>query len=113
MVPNLLRIGDRESIERRLCLASPDRDGRLLPEQPAANVVRLARAASAALASGSEFIHGAARGAASGATAVSAQAVQNYLLLHSDAVPDRHHSHRQLHLPQLPCTGPRLSATGR
>ena len=95
-----IRIWHRQTSQRRSRMATPDRDGRVLPERSAAHLDRLVRPAPAALVS---------VGTAGEPSSLnwhrfypfSPARRAPHLLLHRHPVGDRHNPHRKLHLPEL------------
>src|SRR5712691_13041725 len=112
MLPNLFRIGDRKNHGRRSAVAAFRGAGRVLPERAAAHVDRVAHAASAALVPCDDGLRDAGAGTGAGVDDVSAAALSDPVLFDRDAVADRNHPLRKLHVSELP--GPRAgNSAGR
>src|SRR5579862_3873620 len=113
MVPDLFRIGRRETPERRPGMAPLHSHGRVLPKRPAANVDWLVRAASTALVSLGDGSCHAWAGTRIGVDDVSSATLADHLLLHRHAMADRSDSYRELYVPQLPGSFAGRPAAGR
>ena len=114
VVPDLLRVGDREARERRPQWRESHRHGRVLRERAAAHVDRLVRAAPAPLLSRRDG--GRSRWCVELVVVwagIAAAPVPPSLLRDRDAAPDRHHRHGELRVPQLPRPGARRPAARR
>src|SRR5436305_4154603 len=94
-------------------MASSHRHGRLLPERPAPYMDWLVRAAASALVPCSHRLNDSGCRTRPCLDALSASAFPHHLLSDRHAISDRHHSHRKLHVPQLPCAGAGLSPARR
>ena len=112
VVPHLFRIRHRQARQRRSAVAHPHRDGRVLPERPAAHLDRMVRRASAALVSCGQRCRHTGAGTCDRVDAFSSSPRAHTLFLHRDAVGDRRDSHRQLHVPQLPGAVAGISVAG-
>src|SRR5712691_6191645 len=112
MLPNLFRIGHRKNHGRRSAVAAFHGARRVLPERAAAHVDRVAHAASAALVPCDDGLRDAGAGTGAGVDDVSAAALSDPVLFDRDAVADRNHPLRKLHVSELP--GPRAgNSAGR
>src|SRR5882762_10454130 len=105
MFPDLFRIGRGEDHGRGSAVAELHGARRVLPEWPPPNLDWLVHAAFPALVSCGDHVWNAGVGAGALVDDVSTAARSNLVLLHPDALADRHHSLCKLHVLELSRAG--------
>src|SRR5271168_5413591 len=94
-------------------MAPLDGDGRVLPERPPAHMDRLVRGTPAALVPRRYRVLHPGAGAGHRVDAVSSPPLAHRLLSDCYSVGNWRDLYRELHLPQLPRSDPRISLVGR
>src|SRR5438034_10616025 len=110
MLPYLFRMRHGEELVRRPAKAALHRARSALPERPAPDMDRMVHAAPPALVPCSDGVWNAGCGTGASLDDVPAAAHSNPVFSHHNALADRHHPLRELHVSELSCSCTGVSA---